>query len=248
LIRKLSETYEKYDYAIANVYHYDLKARLSIKIRRISDAQKATDELLLISIKIGIDAHQLTSYGGRATAALLLDEMESAKESLSQAQKIEIKHDFWAPLWISQVVWARLLFEIQLLEDAFCCQDRPRIVKHTKSALQKVKMAFKHATKYAPDRPGLFRLIGVYWWIIGKQNRAAKWWKRAMEEGERLMAKPDLARTYMEIGKRLLEKQCKFREVNGIKAEEYLDKAKEMFKEMGLQWDLDELDRIVSYR
>jgi retron-type reverse transcriptase len=36
--------------------------------------------------------------------------------------------------------------------------------------------------------------------------------------------------------------------LNGISAKEYLEKARELFEEMDLQWDLDELDRIVAYK
>lgn len=50
----------------------------------------------------------------------------------------------------------------------------------------------------------------------------------------------------MEIGKRLLEEKSKYRELNGISAEEYLGKARAMFAEMDIQWDLDELDKIVA--
>ena len=91
-----------------------------------------------------------------------------------------------------------------------------------------------------------FRLIGSYYWLIANQNKAVKWWKRAIEETGRFGARPDLARTYMEIGKRFLEEKSKFKELNGISAEGYLEKAREMFQEMDLQWDLDELDKITS--
>lgn len=36
-------------------------------------------------------------------------------------------------------------------------------------------------------------------------------------------------------------------ELNGIKAEEYLDMARTMFEEMDLQWDLDQLERLSFY-
>ena len=72
--------------------------------------------------------------------------------------------------------------------------------------------------------------------------------RRAIEEGERLGARPDLARTYMEIGKRFLEEKSEYKELNGIRVKEYLEMAREMFEEMDLQWDLDDLDRVVSYR
>ena len=66
----------------------------------------------------------------------------------------------------------------------------------------------------------------------------------ALEEAERLDARPDLARTYMEISRRFLEEKSKYKKLNGISAKEYLEKAREMFQEMDLKWDLDELERI----
>ena len=95
-------------------------------------------------------------------------------------------------------------------------------------------------------RPETFLLVGRYYWLLSKQNKSFKWWKRALQEAERLGARPDLARTYMEIGKRLLEEKSKYKELNGISAEEYLEKARTMFQEMDLQWDLDELDKIMA--
>jgi pentatricopeptide repeat protein len=50
----------------------------------------------------------------------------------------------------------------------------------------------------------------------------------------------------MEIGKRFKEEKSKFKELNGISAEGYIEKARKMFQEMDLQWNLDELDEITS--
>ena len=77
-------------------------------------------------------------------------------------------------------------------------------------------------------------MVGCYYRLIGKQNKAVKWWKKAIEEGEQLGTRPELARTYMEIGKRLLEEKNKHKELNRISAEEYLEKARAMFQEMEL--------------
>jgi hypothetical protein len=59
-------------------------------------------------------------------------------------------------------------------------------------------------------------------------------------------ARPDLSRTYFEIGKALLDPNSNYKEWNGITAKEYLNKARTMFKEMDLQYDLDELEKIVA--
>ena len=71
--------------------------------------------------------------------------------------------------------------------------------------------------------------------------------KRRLDPFKRLEARPELSRTYFEIGKRLLESKSGFSQLKGIKATEYLDKARVMFEEMDLQWDLDQLDRITAY-
>jgi hypothetical protein len=78
--------------------------------------------------------------------------------------------------------------------------------------------------------------------LIGKQSKALKWWSKAMEEGKRLGARPDLSRTYFEVGKRLLEPESRHKKLNGIDANGYLEKASTIFRELNLQRDLDEKD------
>ena len=139
---------------------------------------------------------------------------------------------------------ARFLLDIKLLEESILSNDKSTISKYRRNAGKSGKNVVKNTQKYAPFRSAVLRLTGLYYWLINKQNKAIKWWKKAIEEAERLDARPDLARTYMEIGKRFLEKKSKYKELNGISVKEYLEKARTMFQEMDLQWDLDELERI----
>ena len=55
-----------------------------------------------------------------------------------------------------------------------------------------------------------------------------------------------MSRTYFEISKALLDPKCKYKEWNGMPAQEYLNKARTMFQEMDLQYDLDELEKITA--
>ncbi len=86
--------------------------------------------------------------------------------------------------------------------------------------------------------------MGRYYWLINKQKKALKWWTKSIKFGEKSGGKLELSRTFMEVGKRLLEEKSKYKELNGITAKEYLKKAKVMFEEMDLQWDLAELEKI----
>jgi len=58
----------------------------------------------------------------------------------------------------------------------------------------------------------------------------------------------ELSRSYFEIGKRLTESKSRHSELKGEKAEEFFEMARTIFKELDLQWDLDDLDRIIAYR
>jgi hypothetical protein len=88
--------------------------------------------------------------------------------------------------------------------------------------------------------------MGDYHWLIEKQSKAIGWWRKAMREGARLGARPDLSRTYLEVGKRLQEPKSKYKKLDHIGAKSYLEKARNMFEELGLQKDKDSLDEQES--
>jgi len=139
---------------------------------------------------------------------------------------------------------ARFLADIHQLEMAIRSENSSNLAHFRKQANQDGKAAVRNSRKYAPYRTKIFRLMGLYYWLIGKQGKALKWWNRTIQEGERLGARPDLSRTYFDVGKRLLEPDSKYKELNGIRAREYLDRAEKLFREMDLQWDLEQLERV----
>ena len=132
------------------------------------------------------------------------------------------------------------------LKNSIAENEIQEINRNKSRALLAGKTAVKNAGKVAFEQVEIYRLMGIYYWLIGKQKRAMKWWRKSIAMGERLSARPELSRTYMEVGKRLLEPAGKYKELNGLSAEEYLEKARTMFQEMDLQWDLEQLERIAG--
>jgi hypothetical protein len=120
------------------------------------------------------------------------------------------------------------------------------ISKNKINALKAGKKAVNFSQKVAFERIENYKLMGVYYWLINKQKKALKWWSKSIAEGERLGGRLELSRTYFEVGKRLLEPGSRYKNFNGITSEEYLQKARTLFVEMDLQWDLDELDKISA--
>jgi hypothetical protein len=87
--------------------------------------------------------------------------------------------------------------------------------------------------------------MGIYYWLIQDQKRALKWWQNAIEEGGRLGAHPQLARTYAEMGIRLSTNTGSNSGVDIVKAKQYLCTAKKKFSELGLHQELDDLNPIL---
>jgi len=77
--------------------------------------------------------------------------------------------------------------------------------------------------------------MGTYYWTINKQKKAFRWWHKAVQEGERLGAHPELARLYFDVGKCLLGSKGKYTNLDGLKGEECLERASVLFREMRLE-------------
>jgi class 3 adenylate cyclase/tetratricopeptide (TPR) repeat protein len=246
LIDKLSTITDSYEYELSRSHKFNRRTHLLIQCRTLYDAQKSAEKFELSVVKIGSDLYRIHALGLKTQIQILLKDLAEAEKSLNQAEEYYRKQAIVPPLFAASYLVAKFSFDIVLLEESFRSNNKLTISKHRQSAVKSGKNVLKNSKKYAPYRTGVFKLMGLYFWLIDKQNKAVKWWQKAIEEGERLSARPELARTYMEIGKRFLEEKSKYKELNGISAKEYLGKAREMFQEMDLQWDLDELDKIAS--
>ena len=119
--------------------------------------------------------------------------------------------------------------------------------RHLKSAqAMRAGALLAWAAEQAGDRIEIYRLMGIYYWLLNKQKKALKWWDRSIKFGEESGGRLELSRTFIEVGKRLMEKKSKYNKLNDATAEEYLEKARTMLEDMNLQWDLEELGKVNS--
>ena len=185
--------------------------------------------------------------GLRAISQIMLEDVNGALESIWQANQIIDKQEgpmsatFLAPSTVGQ-----FLVDIYLLEQAVVSGDHTNLEKYRNMAYKSSNEALRNSAKYALFRTKVFRLTGLYCWLIGEQSKAFKWWNKTLQEGERLGARVDLSRTYMEIGKRLLEHKSRYKKFKGIDAKDYLGKAKILFEEIRLQQDLNDLEKVMA--
>ncbi|MFC1864100.1 hypothetical protein ACFL1Z_09145, partial [Thermodesulfobacteriota bacterium] len=244
-LEKLSEIAESFEYEAARVWKLTVGTELFLSSRKLLDAQKCIEKLELFTVKSGMDMIRLQNLGTKAQIQILLEDFKGAEETFVQVDEIIVKQPIVPPSYAGKNLEAKFFINIRLLEESILSKNKSNAAKYRKKTFKNGKKAIRNAKKFPFYYPAVLSRMGLYFWLIGKQKKAVKWWKRSIREGEKLGARPDLARTYMEIGKRFLEEKSKYKELNGITAKEYLAKARTMFQEMDLQWDLDELDKIT---
>jgi len=244
IINRLNEIFELYENEVSILLKQLLNTTLLMECRKLHDA--------LNEIEMGIDFGQKTNQGlslihmfsCKSRIQMFMGDIEEAEKSLENADKIRREVNT-IPWQLSNFLKSRLKYDLYRLEESIKTGNKTDLFKYQKKAIKSGKTLLKQTKKVAQHRTESYKLMGVYYWLRKKQKRSLNWWNRSIREGERLGARLELSRAYFEVGKRLLEPESKYQKLNGIKAEEYLEKARVLFEEMNLQWDLDELGRVT---
>jgi class 3 adenylate cyclase/tetratricopeptide (TPR) repeat protein len=245
IIRKLSEIWESYGNENAKKYQYPLKLLCLMVFQKFDDAQNEAERGISFQIQTGREEGNLFNLGYKAINQIYQKDISGAKESLLQAKAFVSKQAFVPPIYISSYLLGQFFLDLYLLEQAIGSNGKFGEIKYRQNAAKSGKRALKNSKKYAFDRANIFRLMGIYYWLIGRQKKAVRFWNKSINQAKSLGARVDLAKTHLEIGKRLLENTSRFCRMNDITAEEHLEKARSLFEEFGLQEELGELDKII---
>jgi hypothetical protein len=183
---------------------------------------------------------QVFACGLIAKAHVLRGDRAAAATELGRAEETAARSAIISPWHQSTYLLGRLLFDATALEE---CQagDRRGLAAAGKAARRSARAATRMVKKIAKERVETYQLAGRVEWLLGKPKAACVWWTRSIAAGEAMGARPELARTYLEVGRRLSQPGSHVRALGGVEAAEYLARAQRIFAELGLDWDLDQL-------
>jgi serine/threonine protein kinase/tetratricopeptide (TPR) repeat protein len=240
-LSEISETYEN-DYGrLASFTHGSLYL---LKYRKLHQSlEKADAGIRFVQKSLGNKPGLLILYSIKIKVQILLDDISGAEATLKTAEEY-VSTDTFVPYFLSYYLTSRFCYLLYQLEDHFKSGNKHQLEKMRKCCLKSGKRAVKISRKVAYERCENYRMMGIYYWLTGKTKKALKWWEKSIREAEDLGARLELSRTYMEVGKRLLEDKSKTNRFNGIDAETYLNKAGELFADMDLKWDIEKLEKI----
>jgi tetratricopeptide (TPR) repeat protein len=244
VIERLNAVYREYNQDMSGVFEILLKTILFIKQRRLEELLRSFHEAITFVDKKSFKNMHFWMHAFKARALLLSGEIEEAIECLEHLETIRGETPL-SPWYLGDYLIGRFMFALHTLENAVKTGD-DSYDEYAQEARLWGKESLKLSKKLNRDRVETMRHMATFHWLTGKKRNALKWWHLSIETGEAFKMKPELSRTYFEIGKRLSEPNSPYRELNGINAAEYLDKAKTMFEEMDLQWDLEQLEHVVA--
>ena len=238
LLAKLIAIKEEYGYIYAGSNHDGTHAILSLEERKLADALRESERHCEVSQEGTL---KVMSLGMIAKARVLLGDRAGAAASLARAADTSKRAGVVSPWHQSPYVVAQVLFDLTALED--CAQRADRSgwrFKH--AALRSARRAVRVAARVAKERTEIYNLNGRLWWVLGRRKHARVWWAKSIAEGERMGARPELARTYLDIGRRLPAGES----LNGMHRADYVQKARQLFRQLGLEWDLKQLESIAA--
>jgi predicted ATPase/class 3 adenylate cyclase len=235
-LKYIAEVFENID---ARICHHEVLAKYLIKIGKAEDALPETEKGLAASREAGQRPMCIYFLGMKAMALLMLGNPEASEEALQMAERLTKKEGIVFAHFKTRYTISRFNLEVLRLQS-----DLTR--SQGKKAAKAARRALACSRKWFGDRTEALRLMGTFHWLRGKRQKALQYWKESIQVGERIGAKLELARTWREVGKRLLEADSGTRILDGISAEEYLARAKAFFQEKELAWDLEIQEKVIS--
>ena len=176
-----------------------LNTRFLLKRGQLDEARREAGVADPVLMKIDHPMLRIYLQGLLANVELHGGDRAAADAALEEARSLVARLGRIPPYYVSSYRVARLLADIQSLEEASRRGDSSAIAGLRKPARASAQLALKVADKNATDRPEIFRLVGTLAWISGKESSAREWWDRSRREATRLGARPELERTDREI-------------------------------------------------
>jgi class 3 adenylate cyclase/tetratricopeptide (TPR) repeat protein len=238
-VRRLDDLFEVYGNDLSKSFKYLVNTMLLIESGKLYDAMVESERGFDFVRKGYTPFWQHPTL--QASIHILRGDIEKAEKCLQYANSIR-RQVKGTPFQLSNLYRTQSEFDLCRLKESIKGGNGAEVAESRRNAFKSGRLLQKVAQKVAFHRTDSYRLTGSYYWTINKRKRALLWWHRAVHEGERLGARPELARLYFEVGRCLLESKSKHMSLDGLEGEVYLEKARALFGEMEMESYLEEID------
>ena len=233
-LEKIAELVDEYGYDFAETNRISITTFVAIAERRLDDASNAVETYL----ERPEELLNLIGLGNKAKIELLSGNVAAAGETLDAADRLVDRIPNATPFHSGWYRTSRLFHTVRALDEAIADGDRVRIGALRARVGADVGRAMRTAAALAMIRTEVYRHAGSIHWLLGAPRRAAQWWERSLTEGTRLGARPELARSHLEIARRLAAAPSST--IAGADAAAHRATAERLLRELRLDHELDQ--------
>jgi tetratricopeptide (TPR) repeat protein len=238
LLKRLKTISDAFDSDFPIIQYHRVRTAFYIKFRKMKEVMTVTEEALKFAHQTQFKMQLFLSYCYNSMACTFQSKPAESKEFLSQAKKL--LKDFKIPFCRCQYLIAKSYLEISGLKTS------ETDLSMGKAAIKTTKDLIHDSQKVRKNLPEAYRLRAIIYSHLNKPKKALSNFDKSIKAGLSFSGNLELSRTYFEAGKFLNDPKNKKERLNGINANEYLQKAKSMFEEMDLQWDLKEYQKYIG--
>jgi tetratricopeptide (TPR) repeat protein len=245
IIDRLDFNRTMYEDEFSRTMSYTVKIKQLWKLRKVNEVLAQVNSAIKHFKHMGYPPYLCYSHSYKAQLELIRGETDEAEDSLQMAENYILEGQP-APFLYMKFILVKMALYIQKLEQAKKDSDRKEFNRVWKESKKTARRADRLSRKVSVEFLETQLKLGTLYWLRGKQNKALQHWSKSIEHGKKYDEKPELSRTYFEVGRRLFEDGSRYSELDGIKAVQYLEEAKTLFKEIGSGWDLEEAGKVES--
>lgn len=238
ILKKMKTAGEEFDSDHMMAQYHRLNALALFKFRRT--------ERILDETTIGIDYTKETGHRGMLQIiycmhlmySVINDDLEKARSDMKEIEKL-------MPPLKKIKVWYSTYFlaKSYLLTEEFRRNPEDKDIR--RNLLNACESAIKQSRLVPNNLIESHRIMGNALWMTVNKKPALIHYRKSLEAAEKVKGKLELSRTCFELGKRLSSNGAPHK-VNGISGSEYLEKARLLFTEMNLIYDLAELEQFTN--
>ncbi len=202
LLDRLGALGEAFENDLIRARRHLSMTRLLMKQRRLELAAAEAERGVPLLQQIDHPMLLLYMYGLKANVDLHRGDRSALDQTLREAAAVHKRLGRVPPYYVTSYLVAQLGTHLLDLETAQLQGDtRAGVCRDAAKRLGRDCLAA--ARMNASDLPEVWRLLGVSEWLAGGKAAAFTAWDRSRLEAERMGARPELARTYAEVARRL---------------------------------------------
>lgn len=243
ITNRILEVADSFENIHSRLQYYRISSVMMIKFRKLEQILNISEEGIDFTNKTGHLAVTLVIQSCRIIALCLTKRLSEAAEILNKARVVAIERKrgviFYSTYLIAKCHYEIAQAKIKLVYEELHPGDKKKLISSAQELI-------KYSKKFSGNLIEAYRLTAIIHSMCSNHKKALSNLEMSIDFGLKSNGNLELSRTYFELGKFLSDPKVKYNELNGHPASHYLEKAKVMFEEMDLQWDLNEYRKFTS--